>query len=499
MKNVDQSIVPNEYKEDYGNVEGGLKELVGSFQTFQDVSGLLKIMLGENAKRKYLIVFQNNNEIRPTGGFIGSFAEITIDRGEISSLTIPNGGSYDLQGALREYLTPPEPLRLVNYRWEFQDANWFPDFPTSAKKLIWFFEQSGGPTVDGVIAINATAVESLLRITGPIEMPDLETPIHADNFLFETQKIIELEHARGKKPKQFLADFAPRLLERVWSSNPEELFSIANLLNDALSKKEAQIFLNNQQEEKQAIKFGWAGEIKSSDNDYLMVVNTNVGGGKTDLFIKENIDVDVSISDDGSVTNSVTITRTHEGNAYDQFGKLNNVDFVRLYVPRGSELIDAQGFEIPPSSIFNQPEDYFTADDDLVYTTFASTTHPPSGTLTWEESGKTVFGNWVQTAPGETERTTFTYKLPWRINLLGNKHNIFARGKDLLGFHPRETYQLLLQKQSGANRRISNIRVHAPNNLNALWTSMNEENGAFNLEVTNKNDAWLGILFERDI
>ena len=92
------------------------------------LSSALDSVFGDKQLKRYLIVFQNNNEIRPTGGFMGSFALVDIQKGKILNIDIPGGGTYDLKGQMKKEVEPPLPLQLSNNRWEFQDANWFPDF-----------------------------------------------------------------------------------------------------------------------------------------------------------------------------------------------------------------------------------------------------------------------------------------------------------------------------------------------------------------------------------
>ncbi|KKR89479.1 MAG: hypothetical protein UU36_C0026G0003 [Candidatus Uhrbacteria bacterium GW2011_GWE2_41_1153] len=157
---------------------------------------------------------------------------------------------------------------------------------------------------------------------------------------------------------------------------------------------------------------GWSGSLLQTDGDYLMVVDSNLGGGKTDSVIKQDIDVDVEIQADGSIINTVTITKEHTGLANALFEGINNVDYLRLYVPKGSELLQASGFEIPDESLFKIANAPLATDKDLLLWTSNFTQDPISGTDIWNEQGKTVFGNWMQTKPGETEIVTFTYRLP---------------------------------------------------------------------------------------
>ncbi|MDO8584492.1 MAG: DUF4012 domain-containing protein, partial [bacterium] len=157
-----------------------------SLRDFQGIGQLLLAMAGHDGMRSYLFVFQNHTELRPTGGFMGSIAQVDMDRGDIKRIWVPGGGPYDLRNQLKVRVSPPAPLQLLRDRWEFEDANWFPDFPTSAEKINWFWSKSGQPTLDGVIAVNATIMEKLLLITGPIEMPEYGKTITAENFLLET-------------------------------------------------------------------------------------------------------------------------------------------------------------------------------------------------------------------------------------------------------------------------------------------------------------------------
>jgi len=100
-------------------------------------------ILGHQKPKRYLLLFQNNNEMRATGGFIGSYGILDLDEGRIKNLTID--GIYNADGQLLSKITPPEPLRFTNDRWHARDANWFPDFPASAQKVAWLLEKAGKP------------------------------------------------------------------------------------------------------------------------------------------------------------------------------------------------------------------------------------------------------------------------------------------------------------------------------------------------------------------
>jgi hypothetical protein len=493
LKHVDIQTVPQAYQETLASLQITLPALLNTAAEFESFYALIKQLLGENGTKRYLIVFQNNTEIRPTGGFIGSFAEVKVHDGVMETLNVPGGGSYDLQGTLQEQLIAPEPLQLLSARWEFQDGNWFPDFPTSARQLMQFYRDAGGPSVDGVLAVNATFVAQLIGLLGPIHMEDYDRTIDEENFIFEAQKIVEHEYDQEEnRPKAFIGDLAPLLVEHMIEKTSNDFLGIVDFLNAGLSQKELQLYMEDEALQRQVIKHGWGGEVKWTNQDYLMVVDTNLGGGKTDGVIGQTVDVQINIDTQGAITNTVTIERTHYGIQGLLFTGVNNVDYLRMYVPKGSTLLEATGFSIPDRSLFAVPNADWVIDDDLAYGLLTASMDPVSGTVVSEEHGKTVFGNWVQTKPGTSSTVTFRYRLPFTLESLGNDRTFMANLKSLLGIPETEQYALTIQKQPGILARTTHVQVHVPNGLNPLWSSHDLAATTF----TNETDDLFAILFE---
>ncbi len=493
MKDVDISAIEDTRKDTYTQLASTLPALVSSTQDFLSLAGALSSILGSNETKHYLLVFQNNTEIRPTGGFMGSFAEMRVHNGVMEELTIPGGGTYDLQGQQKQSFVAPWPLQLLSAKWEFQDANWFPDFRTSARHIISFYKNSRGSEVDGVIAINANYVEDLIGLLGPIEMPEYERTIDQENFIAETQKIVEHEYDKTEnKPKAFIGALAPKLIDKALHESPDTFLKLAGHVNKGLAEKDIQLYFTDESVEKVVLSRGWGGDLKQTDKDYLMIVNTNLGGGKTDAVIEERANVDVSIATDGTITNTVTITRTHAGNPNDPFAGANNVNYQRLYVPKGSILKHANGFTIPNGNLFEAPDPEWIVDPDLQFADASFTIDDDSRTQIYEESGKTVFGNWTQTKPGATTVSTFTYTLPFSYEQLLTKNKRGEQIKSWIGLETRESYSLIIQKQSGANTRKTTVRLHVPDSLTAVWSSANLSE----TEFTNTQDAFFSALFE---
>lgn len=479
LSKIDTDMIPEEQRATFLSVQEQLPTLISSLSEFDELSTLAAHILGADTTQRYLLIFQNNAEIRPTGGFMGSFAEVKVRNGILEQMSVPGGGTYDLQGLLQQSRIAPEPLQLLSARWEFQDANWFPDFPTSARQIIEFYRDAGGPSIDGVIAINATYVADLIGLLGPIEMENYGRTIDQENFLFEAQKIVEFEYNKTiNKPKQFIGDLAPKLIERALEGEAKRFLTLIDHLSKGLAEKDIQLYFSDEETQRQILTHGWSGSMIQTPGDYLMIVNTNLGGGKTDAVIEEKVDVQIEIAQDGSITNTVTLTRIHHGIPGVVFSGVNNVDYVRLYVPKGSELINAKGFQIPDERLFEMPSEEWLKDDDLQYASLTKTTHEESRTDVYEENGKTVFGNWVQTAPGDTSEIQFTYRLP---------QSIFEKKTHWAKTSP---YTLTIQKQPGIMDRTTNVTVALSNNIRTVWKSIDDSTVSFD----NKTDGFVAML-----
>ncbi len=419
-------------------------------QNLSDLNGAIREIFGTQGQRRYLLVFQNPAELRPTGGFIGSMAVMDVKDGKVINLDVPAGGSYDLQGQLDQFVEPPTPLLLANKRWEFQDANWFPDFSASAKKMMWFYRHSRNVTVDGVIAINASVLERLLAITGPMTDQSRGLTITAKDALPTIQQIVEEgPEKKDHKPKQILSDLAPQFIDRFKSSAPKDLIPLIISLQDALTKKEVQAYFTDETAQLAVDQFGWSGKILNTNDhqDYLAVFNTNIHGQKSDLKIKQIISHQAIVQNDGSINDTVTISRTHTGNSEEKLYGSININYIRLYVPKGSELISASGFVWPDENSFKVPDKNSKTDDFLKQTEKEIKIDERTGTRITEEFNKTAFGNWVITEPGQTSQIEFTYKLPFKLSDFSDINN--GAWKKIVNQKLAQRYQLVVQKQSG--------------------------------------------------
>lgn len=469
LEQVKTAHLPVEVRPQIETLKESLVTGQTSLDDFHAISHWMLGVIGHDRPRTYLLVFQNQTELRPTGGFMGSIAEIVVDRGEITKVTVPGGGPYDLRGQLLARVVPPKPLQLIVSRWEFQDANWFPDFSASAKKIRWFWSKSGQPTLDGVIAVNATLMQKLLIVTGPIEMPEYGKTITAENFLLETQKAVELEYDKKEnKPKKFIGDLMPRMLDRLKQGSREDWIKYLGVLTQALETKEVQVYMHKPEEQAIVERFHWSGQLPPVTGDALALIESNIGGQKTDAVIQEDLVHEVQVANDGQLIDSVTLTRQHTGEKGQVFRGTNNVAYIRLYVPQGSELLEASGFSPPDPTLFKQPLPEDSVDQDLA--TLVQRERPsrvPEVTVT-DEFNRTAFGGWVQLEPGATKTTRFRYRLPFTTQDLARAA---ALGDTEEALH-RAAYTLLLSSQSGKTDRTITSRIVLPENWKQVWTNV---------------------------
>ena len=433
---VNAADIPADKAAQFRELQSKLPVIRTLLAGFHDHSTLLRDLLGENGPRLYLFLFQNNDELRPTGGFIGSYGLLNVSQGQIRNFFV--NGIFDPDGQLKVKVVPPAPIQKVSAAWSLHDSNWWPDFPTSAKKAMYFYEKTGGPTVDGVVTLTPTVIVELLRVTGPIEMKDYGVTIDADNFIPAVQEEVETKYDKEEnKPKKILSDLAPILLDRLLRSDDKaKLLLAVEALAKGMNEKQILLYSSNADVEDLVQSAGWGGEMLRADKDYLSVVHTNLNGYKTDAVITESIEHHADIASDGSVTDTVRITRKHNGGStpYDWWNKVN-ADYLRVYVPEGSRLLSEKGatWEFP-----KEPLDYdalrFLRDADVKQEEDGMTVDK-SGTRVSQESGKTVFGNWVYVSPGESVTVEYAYRLPFKVTL------------DDSGAAP---YSLLVQKQSGS-------------------------------------------------
>lgn len=246
-----------------------------------------------NSEKTYLVLLQNSNELRPTGGFIGSFALISFQRGKLSLTQIYD--VYSADGQLRGYIKPPLPLEkyLGEASWYMRDSNWDPDFSVSAERAMWFLDKSLEQKVDGVVAINLGFIRRILEKTGPIVLTDFSDTVTKDNVGRLLQSEIEDNFFEGSRKKAtYLTAFYNELLDVVPGLDRVEL---AKIIYQSLQTKDVQIYLANDKTQSLARVLGISGQadyehcsIPNCQSFLVSINEANLGVNKANEYITRN-------------------------------------------------------------------------------------------------------------------------------------------------------------------------------------------------------------------
>ncbi len=487
---IDVNVLPTDYRDEFNSLKQKGSDLDLILSKNIDLIKKLNIFLGAETDKRYLLVFEDNAEMRASGGFVGSYALVDLSQGKITNLEAPQGGSYDTKGGMLSYIIPPAPLTLINPRWYFWDANWWPDWAKSAQKLSWFYEKSGGPTTDGVIAFTPTVLERILAIIGPVDMTDTGgTVMTSDNLWTNLRSAIDQEKAADaqlpydlaeNKPKKVIGQFIQKLMtvlpQRV---DRDKFVSLLSSLQLDLNDKQILINLTDPDLQAEVEARNWGGRIKDTNQDYLLVTDTNIAGGKSDRLMTENVDQRADVQPDGTIIDTLTITRVNRGiaSSTNPFLGERNVDWLRIYVPQGSRLLDTGGWQAPDPIYFNTSSPSGIVDPDVAAeegnNAVIDTAH--ASTKIYTDSGKTVFANWSMADPGQTAVITVKYQLPFKLE---NSTTTEVAKSGLEGLIDKMAqsndademvYSLLWQKQPGAASTTVASTLSLPDNFKVDW------------------------------
>ena len=195
--------------------------------------------------------------------------------------------------------------------WRLRDSNISADFPTSAQKAIWFLQEEGGPGVDGVIAVNLSAAQAFLEDTGPLKLSSLSRELTAETFPAVISTLVEAK-VNKTNPKAILGELLDAFMAQL--DDPAEKISLASTALDEIHKKQILLYHRDSTVQDWLDSMQLTGdlpELSSIEHDFFMPIFTNIGGNKTDRYMKTELTHDTHIFEDGSMVATVTVARTH--------------------------------------------------------------------------------------------------------------------------------------------------------------------------------------------
>jgi sortase (surface protein transpeptidase) len=313
------------------------------------VDGLLVLpeLLGANGPRTYLLLAQNRQEMRPAGGYVGAAGVVQVAGGRIEIKEFGTSMAYDLPSD--RLVAPPAPMAkyLRASYWQFGNANWWPDFPSSAEQMVYFYNQVRSEPLHGVIAFDQRALELLLEVTGPIAVSEYDETVSKDNLLslLDTHVHTQIGRVDERQRKAFVGATAAAVLDAIASAPSENLPRYVTALDEALSRKHLLMYLGAPAAAQLATELNWDGHLYRGPGDYVHVVNANLGPNYADPHIQHAARYSVNLTAKRPRANLTLefTNRVPPAVAADWVtGHYRN--YLRVYVPWESELRGATGF-----------------------------------------------------------------------------------------------------------------------------------------------------------
>ncbi len=444
LQEISLDDIPTKYKTDFINA----RSIVAALGSVIDE---LPQALGIAGDRSYLILFQNNMELRPGGGFIGSYGLLHLHNGAIKDFVVHD--VYDADGQLAGHVEPPFAIRryipLVHLY--LRDSNFDPDFTKDGEIAAHMLSLETGERVDGVGSVDLTAMKGLLQAVGNVYVPSYNQSVTADNFFELTEQHAERNFFPGStQKKDFLRAFATALLEKLQKQKTINTSILLGQIMQMIDGKHILVSfsdlltqqpftLNNLSNSLQDQRI----KTSTSFNDFLGVVEANLGVNKVNAFISRRLSHSVVVEENGDVVEKAIITYQNTSNASWPGGPY--INYMRLLLPQGA-LVNA-------ISINNVDQHIIPAiTDPKIYE--AKTFVAPKGLEVNHETeaGKEVYGFMTRIDPSSTLSVEVKYSIPHAFSLTNQK----------------QTYSLVVWKQAGVDVIPYDLQMDLPQQVEFL-------------------------------
>jgi len=303
---------------------------------------ILAKLLAEGEHKEYLVLLQNNMELRPTGGFLGSYARVSFTDGYLETIKVED--IYVPDGQLPGYVEPPAPIKqyLNSNGWLLRDSNWDPDFSQAAPIIEWFFEQGKEPEAEGVVAVNLFVAQDLMRAVGPVYLADYQETVTAENLFAKTQAHSEVGFFPGSTQKRdWLSLVAKQLFEKIKAADWRTQIKVVGAVRDSLRRKHILVWMKDAAIAQAMRRFNWDGKLVIGEGDYLMIVEANLGVNKTNCCLERKINQQVTLTPDGQLREELTINYKNNNPvkpAPPKFWGGGYKNYLRVYLPKTAQL-----------------------------------------------------------------------------------------------------------------------------------------------------------------
>lgn len=408
-------------------------------------------LLGFPRQTTYLVLFQNNRELRGGGGFIGSYGLIRFEKGKMISFTLHD--VYDADGQLKGHVEPPFALRryLGAAHWYLRDSNYAADFPTNADKAGFFLQKETGEKVDGVLSLDATVLEQILGVTGPLPLPDYNQTLTADNAFSLLETKTQEKFFPGSSQKKSVLRAAYTALEQKLLSDKKLSGKLLPVLSQQLAEKHMliasydpaiqKVFATNKLSSAIPSVIGDPSLIE----DFMGVNEMNLGQNKANEYVTRTLDHSVKIDEKGVLLAGTSVTLKNESTASSLYGGAYDA-YIRFITPLQSQFVSVSFDDVEQTS---QPAET----NPVIYTRKQFQQPKAVEVEKSEEKGRTLYGIHVLIPAGTQKKITVMYALPGEQN-----DGAF-------------TYHLELFKQPGTLADPVSVSVNFPNTFMLVRTS----------------------------
>ncbi len=320
------------------------ESLIQARQTIPVINNLLdqiNWIAGYDAPREIIVLLQNNNELRATGGFIGSFAHLTLSRGVINNWKIYD--VYDADGQLAGHVRPPEPIKniLNEPSWYLRDSNWDPDFATSSSSASWFLNKELNLVPDVIISLNLSYIEKIIQPLTPLTLQGVEEPLTAKNLhnIFQSQ-IEDNFYPSSNLKKTLITDLATKLINNYQNPDINLINSFTAQTLSSLNSREIQIFSTNNELQNKLDQYNWSGHLlaphPNQSSATIAFVDSNLGVNKANQFITRNLSLEIQ---DGPDSQTINLTAQYINSSQSQTKQEGDYkNYLRVYLPPDATL-----------------------------------------------------------------------------------------------------------------------------------------------------------------
>lgn len=402
------------------NLPPEISEKINTFQKplmlLGNTADALPDLLGFYQKRKYLVLFQNNMELRPGGGFIGSFGTLEIRNGKIGKLKIND--VYDADGKLSTHVEPPFLLKryMGSQHLFLRDSNFDVDFIADAQRARNFLEMETGEKVDGVIAVDTDFVKAMIELYGPLDIPDFRETVSGDNFYLLTQTHAEKDFFPGStQKKDFLRAVYNALDAKISGNYSIQFEDIASKISDLIAKKHLLIAMPDTDTQMILSVNKLSGTLqdnrKKEDNkilDFFSINEANIGVNKSNFYLKRNIDQKVTIEENGKISEKINIVYENSSGKESVFGG-DYKNYLRFILPANAVLqsVEVNGTNIATTAAITNVNEY------------TKKGFIPPNQLEVEKTanfGKMIYGFLVIIPMSTSQKISINYTLPDILN-----------------------------------------------------------------------------------